>query len=310
MNIMNKPITPDFKPFSGQKISEASGVAQSATDRFIIIDDRKNKFFQATLDDTDQLTATNLKLDNSVSWSLEDMEGVAKKPMDSWIYAITSYSGSNKKSRQQLVRFQIQEDDTIYCMEKVKNAKRLKSRIKSCLLKRFKSLPNENEFNIESLCWAEDGQELLIGLRSPVIKGQAVIVRTQGIDQAFSGVALSFLHKEITTLKLKGGGVRAMAHIPDLDGYLLISGKNKKDGYYLWFWDGKHSIKKILRFPATTGESKDEIQPEGLCAVTDGKSKSVLIVSDDGDMGDDTPGKYWLLSSEKYGLLKSQCCSQ
>ena len=113
-----------------------------------------------------------------------------------------------------------------------------------------------------------------------------------------------------------------MGYIPDLAGYLLISGKGeeavddykgggKEGGYFLWFWDGKKSAREILCFPKITDIPGDEIQPEGLCAVTfrNGGTKSILIVSDDGDLGDDTPGKYWLLSPEDYGILKSKCCS-
>lgn len=205
-----------FKNFAGKKIAQASGVAQLAPDRFIIIDDRKNMFFQAILHGENQLTATALKPDDSVSFSLQDMEGVAKKPTDSWIYVITSYSDSKKKRRRRLARFQIQKGDTISNMEKVKNAGKLKDQIQVSLRKRFGFLPKGYEFNIEAFSWAGDEQELLIGLRSPIIMGQAVIVRTKGIDQAFS--------------------------------------------------------------------------------------------SDDGDLGDDTPGKYWLLSPEDYNILKSKCC--
>ena len=318
---MNRQIIVKFKNFAGKKIGQASGVAQLAPGRFIIVDDRKNMFFQAILHDEDQLIASALKLDNSVSFSLKDMEGVAKKPTDSWIYVITSYSDSKKKRRRRLARFQIQKDDTICNMEKVENAEKLKDQIQSSLRKQFGFLPSKYEFDIEALSWAGDGQELLIGLRSPIIMGQAVIVRTRGIDQAFSGDGLTFSNKNITTLDLKGGCIRALAHIPDLDGYLLISGKGEEvvddyegegeeKGSFLWFWNGKNSAKEILRFPKTTNTPRDEIQPEGLCAVTfrNGTTKSVLIVSDDGDLGDDTPGKYWLLSPEDYGILKSKCC--
>lgn len=318
---MSRQIFAKFKKFAGKNIREASGVAQLGPDRFIIVDDRKNMFFQAVLQDDDQLTATALKPDESVSFSLLDMEGVAKKPDDSWVYVITSYSDSPKKSRQRLARFQIKEDNSIGNMEKVENAKGLKESIQNSLRNRFEFLPRKYPFNIEGFSWAADGQELLIGLRSPIIRGQAVIVRTKGLDHAFSRDKLTFPEKEITSLDLKNRGIRAMAHIPDLEGYLLISGKGEeviekvkgegdKDGYLLWFWDGKGSVKEILRFPKATGKKKDTIQPEGLCAVTsrNGKTASVLIVSDDGDLGDNAQGKYWLLSPTDYGILKSKCC--
>ena len=247
---MNKQIIAKFKQFAGKKIGQASGVAQLAPGRFIIIDDRKNMFFQAILQGEDQLIASSLKLDNSVSFSLEDMEGVTKKLTDSWVYVITSYSNSKRKRRRRLARFQIQKDDIICNMEKVENAEKLKDQIQSVLKKRFGFLPKKYEFNIEALSWAEDGQELLVGLRSPIIMGQAVIVRTKGINQSFFNDELTFSKKDITTLDLKGGGLRAMAYIPDLSGYLLISGKGeeavddykgegKKGGYFLWFWDGE-----------------------------------------------------------------------
>jgi hypothetical protein len=65
-------------------------------------------------------------------------------------------------------------------------------------------------------------------LRSPIIMGQAVVVRTKGINQSFFNDELTFSKKDITTLDLKGGGLRAMAYIPDLAGYLFISGKGEE----------------------------------------------------------------------------------
>ena len=257
-----------FKNFTGKIIAQASGVAQLAPDRFIIIDDRKNLFFQAILHGENQLTATALKLGDSVSFSLQDMEGVTKEPTDSWIYVMTSYSDSKKKHRRRLARFQIKKGDTISKMEKVTNAGNLKDQIQVSLGKQFEFLPKKYEINIEAFSWAGDGQELLIGLRSPIIMGQAVIVRTKGIDQAFSSNELTFPNKEISTLDLKRGGIRAMAHIPDLNGNLLVSGKGEEvvddyngegeeNGYFLWFWDGMHSVKKNLHFPETTDTPGD-----------------------------------------------------
>jgi hypothetical protein len=316
---MGKQMNATFKNFTGKPIAQASGVAQLAPDRFIIIDDRKNMFYQAILHSKGQLTVTALKPDNSMSFSLQDMEGVTIRPTDPWIYVITSYSDSKKKRRRRLARFQVQKDGNIGKMEKVKNAENLKNQIQISLHKRFKHLPKKYAFNIEALSWTKDGQELLIGLRSPIIMGQAVILRSKGINQAFSSGELTFPTRDISTLDLKSGGIRAMAYFPDLNGYLLISGKgdeaiNDYDGkakrgrFFLWFWDGTHSAREILHFPKTANTPKDEIQPEGLCAVTfrDG-TKSVLIGSDDGDLGDKATGKYWLLSPEDYDILKSRC---
>lgn len=315
---MTRKITTDFKPFTGSKIAQASGAVQLAPDRFIIIDDRKNKFFHALLDTHNRLTASELTFDNSNYFSLEDMEGVARKPDDSWIYVITSYSGSKKKRRRRLVRFQVQKNGNITGMESAENAVQLKDTIRACLRKRFNSLPKKFAFNIEGLSWSADAKELLIGLRSPVIEGQAIILRTSGIEKAFSNGSITFPNKDIATLDLHGGGVRAMAYISDLGGYLLVSGKGKeavKDhkgkgrnkGYYLWFWDGRKPAREILRFPKTTGIPRDEIQPEAVCEVVlpDGITRTVLIVSDDGDLGENAAGKYWLLSQKDYTILQN-----
>lgn len=100
-------------------------------------------------------------------------------------------------------------------------------------------MKDEGGLNIEALSMGPDGA-LLIGLRTPVIGRDAVIlVLKNPAETVLDGAAQRF-RPDPVRLDLGGGGVRAMRWHPVLSGHLIGSRREDKGGtrFRLWFWSG------------------------------------------------------------------------
>lgn len=141
---------------------------------------------------------------------------------------------------------------------------------------------NADALNIESLCTASDGKTLLIGFRSPVTDGRALLLpltNAEEITRKDSTAKAAF--GEPVALDLGGRGLRDMIWHPSLGAYLLIGGhfdEHLDDPNApkpnLFQWSGKAEDK-----PAMIDANLDALNPEALVLFPD---KRVLILSDDG----------------------------
>ena len=118
-------------------------------------------------------------------------------------------------------------------------------------------------------------------------------------------------------LDLNKGGIPSLSYIPDLGGYLLVSGKTVSGQeefdcdltttrsiakFLLWFWDGKGRCMQVSCFYMEQDGVK--IQPEGISPATVDAQQTICIVSDDGDEDNQIPGRYSLLSETQYQELE------
>lgn len=300
-------------------LTEPSGVTFISDDRYLAVQDEIKKsapFYRLTLV-KDRLVAKKLK--TAIPTIVDDLEGIFYD--DPFVYAITSHSSSNR-NRRRLIRFRLPEsDDACPILEEASGSAHLKALVRSQIDKKDWQ-EREGKFNIEGFALHNDGPEMFIGLRSPLINGKALVVMTRGIRSAFSPDNHSFTVSKPIKLDLKGGGIRAMAFIRDLGGYLLVSGRGdktelrkfrcKKSGgkdhfFLLWFWDGKSKLRKLACFPKYKSEKKKrKIQPEGISpALTPDRKNTILFVSDDGGEIKKN-GRYWLLTRKDYRTLKDK----
>jgi len=123
------------------------------------------------------------------------------------------------------------------------------------------------------------GTQLLVGLRGPLIDGQAVVAVIASPDAWFdSGVLASVT---IRRLNLGGQGIRGLAWIPALAGYLVISGplSREPDAFRLWLWNGNDPAARPVSVPGLN----DMARAEGVTSALVGGIPSVLLVSDDGN---------------------------
>ncbi len=127
--------------------------------------------------------------------------------------------------------------------------------------------------NIEALCDTPDGG-LLIGFRSPVPQGLALLVPLANPAEVVSGRPPFF--GDPLLVDLGGNGFRAMARVGDV--YRIISGSPLAGGrprVYRWDGRGKPEPDPLPDLPA-------DVTPEGLVAAEIGGRAALLVLSDDG----------------------------
>ncbi|MBX7208683.1 MAG: DUF3616 domain-containing protein [Verrucomicrobiaceae bacterium] len=226
-----------------------------------------------------------------------DLEGAAKVG-DNLIYWIGSHSrdGDGDDCPQRQVFFATKLSEESDCRKAlVKEGKvytnLLADMIGDPKLKKFKleeaatkKPKNPNALNIESLCTAADGKTLLIGFRSPITNGKALLLPlTNSAAITSEGSHEKAVFDDPVELDLHGLGVRDMVWHPKLNAYLIIGGHydehlNDPDAAKpkLFQWSGDKDKK-----PKETAVKLDELNPEALVLFPDDR---VLILSDDGGL--------------------------
>ena len=136
--------------------------------------------------------------------------------------------------------------------------------------------------NIEALEISPDQRQLLIGLRSPLLDGRAIIARVENLAALFEDGVLPHVSSGLITLELGGSGIRGMAYLPALGGYLIISGPvaRQQVQFQLCFWiDAPGTAARRVSVAGLPGYE----HAEGISlAVIEGR-ECIVIVSDDGD---------------------------
>jgi hypothetical protein len=310
-------LQPNFVKFQGNLLSEPSGVTPLDDGRFLVVNDTapKKALFVLETKENSRLEAKKLNFPNSPK--IDDLEGVVA--MGGYYYAVSSHDRDRNETRR-IVRFRV-TDNTVHDLLDARDSHLLKERMQKVLTAKHPQLNSADfagkAFNIEG--FAQHGEEFIFGLRGPLMKKFALIVRSNGLSGAFGGSANQYgVTADFEPLNLDGGGIRAMSFMPNLGGYLIVSGKSvsgtktfpcmpgsgMKSKFLLWFWDGKSRCKKIFCFKKK--QNKIKIQPEGISPATVNGEPSVLIVSDDGDENNDMQARYWLASLDEYKKLKEQ----
>ena len=182
----------------------------------------------------------------------DDLEGLTHGP-DGWIYAITSHSleksGMVSRHRQKLLRFRVDDKGKI---EEYKEY----GELAPVLLAALEELsPAVGSINIEGLSADRDRKNLLIGLREPVVAGDDPHPLLENPEDLFERGGSPRLAPQVIRLQLQGGGIRAMAYVEQLDGYLIANEivlDGGKPNACLWLWDGiaGHAARR-LEFPGS-----------------------------------------------------------
>jgi hypothetical protein len=293
--------TPAFLPLTG--VYEPSAIQQLPDGRFLVVEDEKeHPFSLVTLDDEGQVDSQALTPGffefNERFWKLDDLEGLTLDP-DGFVLAITSHSrngdGDEKKSRDKIVRFRV--DSKRIVDTSVSRA------LKPALCQRHDVLATASRvldvkaqggLNIEALDFCPRTRHLLIGLRSPLIDGKAVIARCENPAEIFDSETEPRIAPSLITLDLGGHGLRGMAYIPALAGHLLISGPMAREAtqFRLWFWNGNDAAPRRVELPGLAGFE----HAEGISPALVGGQARIIMVSDDGNRQDNRPARYLLIS--------------
>lgn len=298
---MTQKPTPSFLPLTG--LYEPSGIQQLPDGRFLVVEDEQGHAFSLLeISASGRVKSTPLgpgwfDWGNKDFWKLEDLEGLAIDTAG-YLYAVTSHSrdddGLEKKSRERLVRFRVDASRVV----EPRVAKGLKPALMAAhpllaAAAQIKDVKAGGGLNIEGLAISPDPQRLLIGFRSPLRDGQALIASVENLSAMFEEGAAPQVSSVLQTLDLQGQGIRGMCHVAALDGYLVIGGPVSREGEFrLWFWSGQPGA---LARRVTVPGLPDFGNAEGVCpAVIDGAPK-IVIVSDDGDRKEGRCARFLLL---------------
>lgn len=285
-----------FEPLPG--IFEPSGVQQLPDGRFLVIEDEKEfPFCLFTLNADGRIVGSPVAM--AAPDKLNDLEGLTLGP-SGHLYAITSHSRDGdtevKKSRRRLVRFRVVGDAIVDAavfdgLLPVLTA----AHPALAAAAQVADVKEGGGLNVESLEMAPDGKELLVGLRGPLIDDRAVVAALAEPDALFDASAAAEV--VIRTIDLGGQGIRGMAWVPALHGYLVVSGplSRAKARFGLWLWDGTETAARRVSIQGVD----DMARTEGLTVAQVGGEAMVLLVSDDGDRSAGLPANHLLIDTAR-----------
>lgn len=266
-------------PFNGGKF-EASGVAQvPGTNYILFVDDgRPDEVLLAEIDSSGQ-QAGNVK-PLKIGLGIENPEGITSD--GSYFYVVGAQSNPKRGEANSIARFAFDR-----ATQTVTNAAAIRD-FRTLLLSKVPDLKGGGEkrgqdggLNIEGIAWDPQNNRLLLGLRSPIIGGNALIlpVRLRSSDGPFSAENLDFEAGPPIQLSLDGLGIRDIQYDSKLKSFLIISGapENQEKGeFVLWQWDGNPSPSQPFR-KATLDSG---MKPEGVTEMKVADGNFILIVGD------------------------------
>jgi hypothetical protein len=295
---------PALWPLPG--VYEPSAIQQLPDGRFLVVEDEKDHPFSlVTIAADGSVHSTPLlppvDADDAV-WKLDDLEALALDAAGH-VYATTSHSragsGESKKARDKLVRFRV-DGERMAAPSLVRELKPALVAAHPALAAAaaVRDVKAAGGLNIEGLEVTADGR-LLLGFRSPLVDGRAVVACVDNPDAMFDAGAPPAIAPALVTLDLDGDGIRGMAWIPVLAGYLLISGPvaRRPLPFRLWWWSGHAEDRPhCLR----VGDRHGFEHAEGVTPAMVGGRACVVIVSDDGDRTAGQPAHYLLLDPAQF----------
>jgi len=265
--------------FSGGTF-EASGVAHvPGTDGVLFVDDgRTDEIFWMRLGEgRNQASAIKaIKLGVSVI----DLEGITTD--GAHFYIVGSQSKSKGSDMAGLVRFKFDaQGQRVEGVETVSGLKKFLAENVAELRGMENRKYKDGGINVEGVAWDARGKTLLLGLRSPVVDGHALVVPLKLRDPrgAFSQDNLQVEGAKAIRLPLGGVGIRSIEYDERRKAFRVLSGaaaNNEKDDFKLWEWDGDVA-RPVLR---EAGAFDRRLKPEGITRVASGGRDFTFIVFD------------------------------
>lgn len=279
---------------------EPSGIQQLPDGRFLVVEDEKQHPFSLfTLGADGRIDVQPVERETGESLGkLDDLEDLTLDAAG-YLYAITSHSrngdGETKRSREKLVRLRI-DGQRIVSAVACNDLKAALCAAHPVLARAADVLDVKQDggLNIEAIEIVPDTGQLLIGFRSPLHAGRALIARLENPTDVFDAGAAPRIAPTLETLDLGGHGIRGMSWLPALGGYLVISGPVacETTQFRIWFWRGgpgdPASPVNVDGLPGF--EHAEGVSP----ALIDGR-QFIMIVSDDGDRASGRYARYLLL---------------
>lgn len=292
---------PAFRPLTG--IYEPSAIQQLPDGRFLVVEDEQSHPLSlvtigagGSVDST-PLTAGLFQMFNGF-WKLDDLEGLALDRAG-FVYGITSHSrdddGDEKKSREKLVRFRV-EGKRVVDSKVVDGLKPALTKRHSVLAQaaQVRDVKASGGLNIEALEISPDQKRLLIGFRSPLRDGRALIASVENPSAMFDSDKAPRIAPVLEELDLGGQGIRGLSYVPAMGAYLVIGGPATREpaNFGLWRWSGEQGAPaRRVTVPGLRSFEK----AEGVSPAVVGGMERIVIVSDDGNRDAGRSASYLLL---------------
>ena len=259
---------------------EASGVASvPGTGGVLFIDDSKpGEVVWMQLDAAGKQVGQPKAIPLGVS--IEDPEGITFDGSN--FYIVGSQSSRKAGDRFGLVRFAFDAQS-----QTVTNAQAIAG-LRPFLVANVPELKNEGGnkgedggLNIEGLAWDFEQKRLLLGLRSPLVNGEALLIPVRLRNESGPFAIENLQLEPAMRLSIGGSGIRDIQFDSRLNSFLIISGApehHDKTDFSLWQWGGSQSQ------PSMKMDLSKKMKPEGVARVEfkDGASSEqyIFIVGD------------------------------
>jgi hypothetical protein len=254
---------------------EASGVAHvPGTNYLLFVDDgRRREIFlmEITPEGNQKGVAVRVPLGADVT----DLEGITSDGRH--FYVVGSQSKKKGLEGDGLVRFTF--DPTSGRADSVERIRGLKAWLAANVAEVHgtERRTGDHVLNVERLAWDPRGHRLLLGLRAPVVDGQALIVPIKLTDPN-APFTRDNLRVDGATIRvrLNGAGIRSLEYDDRTNAFRLIAGAGRNDenrDFRVVEWGGKSE--SPLRDISTFSR---RLKPEGVTRATlDGRPVSVIV---------------------------------
>jgi len=272
-------VSPAPTAFSGGTF-EASGVAHvPGTDAVLFVDDgRPNEIFLMRLDGDRKQAGAIKAID--IATSIIDLEGITSD--GAYFYIVGSQSKSKGADLVGLARFKY--DSAAQSVVGTESASGLKKFLADNVaeLRGMENMKyNDGGINVEGIAWDPRNKRLLLGLRSPVVEGQALIVPLKLRDPQ---AALSFANLEVEgkraiRLPFGGAGIRSLEFDESRQAFYVITGagpNSEKLDFKSWEWNGNDAAPTL----SEVDTFDRRLKPEGVTRVRTQAQNFIFIVFD------------------------------
>jgi hypothetical protein len=275
----NLTATPRMRIFAGGKF-EASGVVQApGTDGLLFVDDgRPGEVFWMRVDESGNQAGAVKAIELGVN--VIDLEGITTD--GEYLYAVGSQSKSKGSDQAGLVRFKFDaRRQQVEGLESISGLKTFLAENVAELHGMTNLSYKDGGINVEGIAWDARASRWLLGLRSPVMDGQALIVplRLRDPRKTFSADNLEVEAGKALRLPLGGAGIRSIEYDDHAQSFRIITGaamNQEKTDFKLWEWDGGADQSKLRQ----TDTFDPKLKPEGVTRVRSGGRNFLFLVFD------------------------------
>ena len=270
-------------PFDGG-VYEASGVVQvPGTDGVYLVDDsRPGEILWMALDESGRQSGPMKPIEFGAA--VADPEGITYG--GSFFYVVGSQSHAETGERNALVRFAIDPVKQI-----VLGKADVMTSLRDFLIENVPELKtvadvkgNDGGLNVEGIGYDASNDRLLLGLRSPLVSGKALIVPIKLRDPRGSFSTDNVLPPgPAIEVQLGGLGIRDIEFDLRSNSYFIIAGApvhGESASFSLWEWNGDADQSNADSNPREVTKLDSKMKPEGVTHAKIGGKDFIFIVGD------------------------------